>query len=145
MALVVFKLILLPIRVSGISMFPTYKDRSINFVNRLAYVRHKPRRGDVVGIRVAGSDTPGRAPGLMFMKRVVGLPGEIISFSRGHLFVDGAMLDEPYVNGPCNWNALPVQIGSNQYYAVGDNRSMPIEFHDHGRVDRARIVGKVLF
>ena len=51
---VVFRFILLPARIEGISMLPTYKDRSVNFVNRLAYRWHEPRRGDVVGIRLAG-------------------------------------------------------------------------------------------
>jgi hypothetical protein len=51
---IVFKFILLPIRVTGISMLPTYKNHSVNFVNQLAYSRHEPRRGDVVSIRLAG-------------------------------------------------------------------------------------------
>ena len=50
----VFRFILLPIRVEGISMLPNYQDRSWNLVNRLAYFRHEPQRGDVVSIRLAG-------------------------------------------------------------------------------------------
>jgi signal peptidase I len=48
---IVFNFILLPIRVTGISTLTSHKDRSINFVNRLAYLRHEPHRGDVVSIR----------------------------------------------------------------------------------------------
>jgi Signal peptidase, peptidase S26 len=59
---VVFKFIVIPIRVEGISMSPNYRDGSINFINRLAYSHSKPRRGDVVGVRLAGEH-------LMFMKR----------------------------------------------------------------------------
>jgi len=44
----------LPIRVDGGSMLPTYKEHGINVINRVAYVFHEPRRGDVVGIRLAG-------------------------------------------------------------------------------------------
>src|SRR5579872_3664149 len=69
--LVLFGFVLIPIRVTGISMYPTYPDRRINFINRLAYVNHEPRRGDVVGISLAGEH-------LMLMKRIVGLPGETI-------------------------------------------------------------------
>ena len=50
----VSKLLLLPIRVDGVSMLPTYKDRQVNFVNRAAYAFHEPRRGDVVAIRLSG-------------------------------------------------------------------------------------------
>src|SRR5271170_508078 len=49
---IIFRFILLPIRVTGVSMVPTYKDHSINFINRLAYFRHEPQRGDVVGIHL---------------------------------------------------------------------------------------------
>src|ERR1022692_1590712 len=45
---VVFKLVLLPVRVEGISMVPTYADHPFNFVNRLSYLGHEPKRGDVV-------------------------------------------------------------------------------------------------
>jgi signal peptidase I len=142
---VVFKFILLTIRVEGISMLPAYKDRSIHFVNRLAYVRHEPRRGDVVGIRLAGTNVLYRTPGVMYMKRIIGLPGETVAFARGRLFINGTALDEPYVKGPCDWNSAPIMVGPNQYYVAGDNRSMPWEYHYKGRVEKVRIVGKVLF
>src|SRR5580692_7947202 len=85
---VFFKSVLLPVRVQGISMTPTYADHSIHFVNRLAYLIHEPRRGDVVGIRL----TPPNgwsAPHIMYFKRIIGLPGEAISFVGGHVLVDG--------------------------------------------------------
>lgn len=142
---VVFKFILLPIRVEGISMFPTYKDKSLNLVNRLAYLRHEPRRGDVVGIRLGRTNLPYRAPGVMYMKRVVGLPGETVAFAGGRLLIDGAALDEPYLKGRCDWTSTPVTVGPNQFYVVGDNRTMPQEDHEHGRAEKEQIVGKVLF
>jgi signal peptidase I len=49
---VVFKFILIPVYVKGISMEPTYHDGGVNFVNRLAYRWTKPRRGDVVAVRI---------------------------------------------------------------------------------------------
>ena len=73
---VVFKFVLLHIRVEGISMLPTYQDGSAHFVNRLAYLWHEPRRGDVVSIRLAGSSH------LMYLKRIIGLPGETVAFAR---------------------------------------------------------------
>jgi signal peptidase I len=143
--IVVFKLVLLPIRVQGISMLPTYEDKSANFVNRLAYLRHEPRRGDVVGLRLAGTNVFYRTPGVMYMKRIVGLPGETVAFADGHLLINGTALDEPYVKGPCDWNRAPVTVGSNQYFVVGDNRSMPWQYHAFGKAEKEQIVGKVLF
>jgi signal peptidase I len=142
---VVFKFILLPIRVEGISMLPTYRDGSVNFINRLAYLRHEPQRGDVVGLALGPGNGSHGAPHIMYMKRIVGLPGETVSFSGGKLFINGAALAEPYLKNKCDWNAQPVTNGASQYYVVGDNRSMPRQLHEHGRAEREQIVGEVLF
>jgi signal peptidase I len=142
-SLVTFRFILLPIRVEGISMQPTYYDHQIDCVNRLAFLFHEPRRGDVVGVRYSN---PGMfsVPSLMLLKRVIGLPGETVSFHQGHAYINGQLLDEPYLKNPCDWEHAPTQCGSDEYYVVGDNRSMPFEFHTKGRFARDHIVGKIL-
>jgi signal peptidase I len=132
-----FNFVLLPIRVTGISMLPTYKNGSFNFVNRLAYLRHEPRRGDVISIRYAGIH-------MMLMKRVVGLPGETVAFVDGQVFINGRALAEPYEKFPSDWNLPPEKLDSNEYYVVGDNRTMPPEDHTKGKVERQRIIGKVI-
>lgn len=136
---VIFNFVLTPPkRVTGISMFPTYHDGQINFINRLAYLKHEPQRGDVVGVRYSG-------PTVMLIKRIVGLPGEVVSFDDGKLYINGKLLDEPYVKQHCSWTYRPLQLGPNEYYVVGDNRSMAWDDHEHGAASRKRIVGKVLF
>lgn len=134
---VTFHFILLPIRVEGISMEPTCHNGSVNCVNRLAYLRHEPQRGDIVSVRLAGDS-------VMYMKRIIGLPGEAVSFSEGKAFINGQLLEEPYVKNPCDWEAGPFVCTSNEFYVVGDNRSMPFEFHTKGRAERERIIGKLL-
>lgn len=131
--------VFLPIKVGGPSMLPTYREHSLNVVNRLAYWHHEPRRGDVVAIRFSGQS-------IMLMKRIVGLPGETVEWVQGRLLINGRPLDEPYVKYKCNWNFRPEhwRLGEDQYYVVGDNRSMPEQQHTKGGVNRERIVGKVL-
>ena len=73
---------LLPIRVEGVSMLPTYKENRINFVNCLAYAFHPPQRGDVVAIRYAGRS-------IMLCIRIVGLPDEVVAFHNGHIEING--------------------------------------------------------
>ena len=130
-------LVLLPIRSEEISMLPTYKEGSVNFVNRLAYLRHGPQRGDVVGIRLAGIH-------VMYMKRIIGLPGETVAFVKGRVLINGEVLNEPYEKYDCDWNLPPVKLGANEYFVVGDNRSMPAKYHEHGVATRDRIIGKIL-
>jgi signal peptidase I len=152
---IVFKFILLHIRVEGISMLPTYPDCSIHFVNRFAYLWHEPQRGDVVGIRFSRTETNTPAgihqaanwletPHVMLLKRIVGLPGETVAFVDGRVVINSEALDEPYEKLPCNWNYPAVQLGPDEYFVVGDNRSMPWEDHMKGRALRSQIIGKAI-
>ena len=136
---VILEFVLLPIRVEGISMLPTYRDRSINFVNCFAYLWHEPRRSDVIGIRLAGHH-------VMYMKRIIGLPGETIAFVNGQVSINGQILPESYENEKFagDWNYGPVKLTPDEYFVVGDNRSMPKEDHYFGRCARERIIGKIL-
>jgi signal peptidase I len=137
LCIVIFKFVLLHIRVEGISMLPAYKDGTTHFVNRLAYLWHQPRRGDVVSIRLAGIH-------LMYLKRIIGLPGETVAFANGRALINGEVLDEPYEKLPCDWNLPPEKLGLDEYFVVGDNRSMPRQDHTFGKVERDRIVGKAI-
>ncbi len=139
---IVFPFVLLPVRVEGISMLPTYSNGSVNFVNRLAYLWHEPRRGDVVGIRL--SDPSIMWPSIMYLKRIIGLPGETVAFENGVVLINGQALEEPYEKYSCDWNLPPVKLGPTEYFVVGDNRSMPAEFHVFGKVERDHIVGKAI-
>jgi len=135
--LIFFRLVLLPIRVEGASMYPTYRDHRVNFVNRLSYLFHEPQRGDVVAIRTSGLS-------IMYMKRIVGLPGETVGFHEGHAVIDGKELEEPYLKFPSGWEHEARRLGPDEYYCVGDNRSMPQSDHTEGKAKRDHIVGKVL-
>jgi signal peptidase I len=134
-----FKFVLLPIRVQGPSMLPTYDSRGVNFVNRLAFIRSEPRRGDVIAIRYSGTHT-------MLMKRVIGLPGETVEFHRGDVLIDGTKLPEPYITNKVfqgDWTLPPETLAADEYFVVGDNRSMPSADHTFGRAKRYRIIGKI--
>ncbi len=137
-AAVLFGYVLLPIRVSGISMEPTYHDGSVNFINRLAYSGgRQPARGEVVAIRMAGRH-------VLLLKRVVGLPGERLAFRGGVVWINGAPVDEPYLKLPHNWMMRERTLGPDEYYFVGDNRSMDLELHEHGSTTADQILGRVV-
>jgi signal peptidase I len=138
---IIFSFVLTPpIRVQGISMEPTFHTGQINFLNRLAYLRHDPQRGDIVGIRFKGTD----GIRLMYLKRIVGLPGETIAFENGKTYINDQPLDEPYVQS-CDWNMPPIKLGFDEYYMVGDNRSMALGDHTKVQARRQQIVGRILF
>ena len=115
-------------------MEPTYRDGSINFVSTLRYRFREPRRGDIVAIALAGRR-------VMLLKRVVGLPGERLAFRDGTLIVNGRPTPEPYLKNGYDWNMPEVEINSDEFFVVGDNRQMPFETHLSGRAKRHKIVG----
>jgi hypothetical protein len=53
-------------------------------------------------------------------------------------------MEEPYVRFNCDWEKPPVAVGPDEYYVVGDNRSMPWRYHDQGCSKRWRIFGRLL-
>lgn len=135
---VAFKFVLAPIKVTGESMLPNYKDGQFKLVNRLAYRSKDPERSDVVAIMTTGEST-------LWLKRIVGLPGEKIHILNGIIFVDDQELDEPYVTDERRaWNYGPEMMAENEYFVVGDNRTFSSEEHDFGRAERRKLLGKVI-
>ena len=135
---VTFRWVLIPMRAEGISMLPTYRSGSLNLVNRLAYLNQKPSRGDIVAIKLAG-------PHVLYVKRIIALPGERISLTEGQVYVNGVPLLEPYVRNRSPWDVSEVTLTSREYFVIGDNRGMRVTDHDFGRVDASRIVGRIVF
>ncbi|MEO7272581.1 MAG: signal peptidase I [Vicinamibacterales bacterium] len=133
-----FHWVLIPVRTDGISMEPTYASGRLNLVNRLSYRTRPPARGDIVAIRLAGLH-------VLYLKRIIALPGERIAIVDGQVEVDGAPLIEPYVQHRRPWQLPEVQLGPAEYFVVGDNRGMNAVDHTFGRVDAFRIVGRVVF
>jgi signal peptidase I len=137
-SIVIFRWVLIPVRTDGVSMEPTYESGQLNLVNRLAYLSRSPSRGDVVAIRLAGLH-------VLFIKRIIALPGERVGISAGSVRINGMPLDEPYVRYRRPWEVPEVQLGPAEYFVVGDNRGMDAADHTFGRIDAFRIVGRVVF
>jgi signal peptidase I len=139
LTVLVFRFGLVLVRVEGISMSPTYQDHHVGIINRLSYLFHDPRRGDVVAVRPMAGEHAG-----YYLKRIVGLPGESVAFHAGQLLINGRPLDEPYLRSSYSWEMESVTVGPNSYYVVGDNRTMDWADHFQGRTGRDRIVGRIL-
>jgi signal peptidase I len=138
MSFVTFKWLLIPIRTQGSSMLPTYGPGELNLVNRMAYTSSPPERGDIVAIQMAG-------PHVLYVKRVIGLPGERVGVREGLVQINGVTLTEPYVLNRRPWDVAEVTLGTSEYFVIGDNRGMAADEHDFGRVDRERIMGRIVF
>jgi signal peptidase I len=136
-----FRYLCLPVRVTGISMSPTYRDGQRKFVNRVAFWFRDPERGDVVAVRTTGLS-------ILYMKRVIGLPGERVRIVRGRVMIDGEEFEEPYLlnRAPWNWprDGSERTLAPDEYLLIGDNRGMSQDSHDFGIAKRNKIIGRVI-
>jgi signal peptidase I len=163
------RMLVLPYEVEGASMTPNLHDRERVLVNRSVYVHfdlnrvlnvipgvnrtgtdiiypfHAPQRGDVVVL-----NPPLNHPTQPYIKRVVGLPGETVTFRDGYVYINGQKLDEPYIGGPitsCDVGSgcYEGRVPDGEVYVLGDNRDNSSDSRVFGFVKIDDIVGKAWF
>lgn len=131
-----------PFIVSGSSMFPTFKNNEYLIVDELTYHLRQPERGEVIVFRFP------KQPETHFIKRVIGLPGETVSIKGSDVTITTAQdqkikLDETYVTAPFEADA-EVKLAPDQYFVMGDNRSVSLDSRAWGPLPRDMVTGRVL-
>lgn len=140
-----------PVAVEGTSMLPQLHDGERLLVNKLIYYKSaylqslgfpKIDRGDVVVFWFPND------PDKSFVKRVIGLPGETVEVRNGIVYIDGKILNEPYLDPERNQshqNMPPKKVDSHYYFVVGDNRDNSYDSRSWGLVPEKYIYGKAVF
>jgi signal peptidase I len=140
LALIAFAVMgLRPGQVSGYSMRPRIDSDEYVVINALAYRLGTPQRGDIVAFRHERS-----AP-TVYLKRLIGIPGDHISIDRGTVAVNGVVLDEPYVRFHDVRSFAPLVVPPDAYYVLGDNRAGSDDSRAWGFVPAADLIGRALF
>jgi len=125
-------------QVSGPSMSPHVSSGEFVIINTLAYRFHTPTRGDIVTFRHDGV-TPE-----LYIKRVIGLPGDRIRIDRGVVYVNGSRLAEPYVQFPDDRSEAEITIPPDNVYVLGDNRAVSEDSRSFGPVPEDALTGKAV-
>lgn len=158
----------LPYQVDGASMSPSLSDGEHIFVNRTAYSTinltrianvlpgvdppvdgglhpfSEPQRGDIIVLEsdLTAKDSP-------YIKRIIGLPGETVTFDKAIVFVDGKPLVEDYIPGAISecqpWQFCSVTVPEASVYVLGDNRGDSEDSRTFGPIPDEDIVGKAWF
>ncbi|MEX2431044.1 MAG: signal peptidase I, partial [Dehalococcoidia bacterium] len=96
-----------------------------------------PERGDVIVFQYP------RDPGENFVKRVIGLPGETVHVEGSLVFIDGVLLEEPYIEHEAHDPPIERVVPPNHYFVMGDNRAQSDDSRSGWTVPQENIVGKV--
>jgi signal peptidase I len=130
-----------PVRVEGTSMQPELRDQDRLFIDKFFFRFEKITRGDVVVFHYP------RDPQKSYIKRVIGLPGDTVAIRQGRVFIDDKPIDEPYV--PHRYrdtrSMAELVVPPDEYFVMGDHRSISSDSRDFGPVDRDLIYGKATF
>jgi signal peptidase I len=128
-------------RVQGTSMLPLLHDGERIVVNKFVYRFHPIERSDVVVFWYP------RDPSVSFIKRVVGLPGDVIELRKGVLYVNGLRVDESYLQEPFRDDeSYPAhEIAKGYYFVLGDHRNSSNDSRTWGEVPEKYIYGKAVF
>jgi signal peptidase I len=134
-----------PFLVSGASMEPSFHQNNYLLIDELSYKIRDPQRGEVVILK-----SPQNPSGPYLIKRVIGLPNEIIKIKDGKVIIikDGKeeILKEPYLPPQTNTSGnITVLLKEDEYFVLGDNRENSLDSRSFGPVPRKNIIGKVFF
>jgi signal peptidase I len=137
-----------PVVVEGTSMLPQLHDGERLLVNKLVYYRLQSvswghiERGDIVVFWYPND------PDKSYVKRVIGLPGEVVEVKAGKVYINGFQLDEDYLDSEHN-QSLPTwpakKVEDHHYFVMGDNRDNSSDSRYWGLVPEKYIYGKAFF
>ena len=136
-----FRAVISPEVVIGDSMDNSLHEGDYLISNKLAYKYGTPQYDDIVSFDaelVAGHD--------IFIKRVIGLPGDHIQIKNNVLYRNDKIIDEPYIKEPMKTNDLDIKIANNEIFVMGDNRNHSMDSRDFGSINyHKEVLSKVLF
>lgn len=151
-------------RVEGSSMQPTLTEDQYLLVNKFLYYRfdgarlaryipfleiesgetrfmfRPPERGEIIVFHYPKDTTRD------FVKRVIAVPGDTVEMRNGRVYVNGVIVEEPYLTAPYGRTDMAKQtIGPEEYFVMGDNRPQSNDSRSWGTVPLSNVVGKAWF
>ena len=125
--------------IDGPSMQPNLYGGHLVMTEKITYrFLHPPRRGDVVVIDMPGEEIP-------LIKRVIGLPGETVEVQGGRVWIDGKLLEEPWVTRLGGRGCPATNVPPLHVFVLGDNRPNSRDSRSFGPVTLDHLAGHALF
>ena len=138
-----------PVRVEGLSMYPSLNDKEIGFSNIISTKISDIKRFDVVVVYLEEQNK-------YIVKRVIGLPGDEVMVQDEILYINGEEVKEPFLDNTYRQQFVtedreftkdisPITVGTDQYYLLGDNRPNSIDSRMYGLFEEDMIKSKGVF
>lgn len=150
--LVVYLFLTQPHQVNGQSMVPNFKSGEYVLTDKISYRFGDPERGDVIVFHAPESAHCPTGTGCDFIKRILALPGETVKVADNGIYVNGTKIDEAmYLPADYETEAgaftqnRDIQLGSDEYFAVGDNRPYSSDSRAWGPIHKDDIIGRAFF
>ena len=140
--------IVTPVIVRGDSMYSTLEDGEVLFLSKITYRMEEIKRYDIVVVEDLDDD--------LIIKRVIGLPGDIVDYEDGVLYINNEVVEDKYsdyimddfdVDTICEINDLECDgvIPEDMYLVLGDNRRVSADSRVKGLIKKEQILGKTIF
>lgn len=145
--LVIWQFLFRPFQVSGNSMYPNYLDKEYVLTSIIALKLEQPKRGDVIVFKAPNDSERD------YIKRVIGVPRDIVAVKNGDVYVNGELLDQSaYLpsttrtyGGSFLREGLTETVPPDSFFVLGDNRSGSSDSREWGFVPLRSIIGKSSF
>ena len=134
-----------PVKVNGDSMYPQVKNEQVGF--SMVFGKNQIERFDIVVVYIEETNK-------YLVKRVIGLPGETVSYKDSQLYVNGVAIEEDFLDdeyvlsqsSSMNFTGdLETALGSDEYFLLGDNRPYSKDSRSYGAFEKEDIISKGLF
>lgn len=144
--IVVYLFIMQPNQVKGASMDPTFATGDYIFTSKITYKIRNYHRGEVVVFRSPSN------PDIEYIKRIIGLPGDTVMIKNEEVYVNGVLLNEPYIAAKTNvWeggyskDGEATTVPQGMLFVMGDNRPRSSDSREFGPITQESVIGLVFY
>ena len=144
--IVVYLFVAQPNHVKGASMDPTFGSGDYIFTSKITYKMRIFQRGDVIVFKSPHN------PDIEYIKRIIGVPGDVVMVKDSEVYVNGQRLKEDYIAAKTNlWeggfskNGEGTKITEGMLYVMGDNRPRSSDSREFGPITQESVIGQVFY